>query len=102
MNEVNLKRLNRLFRILQIKEANYSNILDSLDLISFKSLISNDKNFLSENKYKNEIQKYLNYETGSVYVEAKVEFVEYLQNLSNYHSFVNIRNTSKSKLPLVL
>lgn len=94
-------RLNKLFDILQFKERTYQDLDDKLKLISFNELIQyKNKNYSGDhlvNLYKEEIGLFLkisqrrNQKEFTHELQASSEFIDYLLNKSNKHTFNNPR-----------
>jgi hypothetical protein len=82
-------RLNRFFDILHANEKLYPEVLDQLNVVSFQRLIDgkHDQNLV---KFNNERNKFLRVEDGKFRVTE--EFLSYLQDISERHSFQSPRN----------
>lgn len=89
IQEISADRINRLFNILLDKETRFEKAFKELDVLLFKNLINKNpmpafKNFTEE------IDKYLTVTDNRVTVTD--EFVKYLNDLSDEHSFRNPRD----------
>jgi hypothetical protein len=82
-------RLNNLLSILAGKENEYESIFSKLHLLVFKNLLNSD--FQSaEKKFKLEIER--NLEIVNNRIQVTTQFVESLNNMSQYYSFISPRN----------
>jgi hypothetical protein len=100
--KINTARLNRLFDILLEKERVFEEIFQDLSVISFRKLVdgrADSDETLS--KFNQERERFLQVDNGKV--TATEDFISYLKEMSNKHSFVNPRNyVTKSKIIEVL
>lgn len=79
-------RISSIFNILKQKEETYGDVLEQLDLISFKDLISTGSSI----HYPNEVNEYLTVENKQIKPNRK--FINYLNNKSTFHSFAKPRS----------